>query len=804
MISGTLCRTGRRQLTDRSGGQLAGGNVTNSLTPRFAGLVVGLAFALGVLAVPDKVARAQEPVVVETEPVVEGATEAEPAVVESEQAEESSRSATPVVDPPNRVARLGYIDGEVTMAPAGTDEWADAALNRPLTSGDRLWVEKDGRAELQIGSAAVYLDGDTGFGLVELDDGVLQASLTEGAATIRVRRLAEGETIQVETPHSTVVLNRVGEYHLEVDKAADRTVVKTRNGEAEVKGGGNQRYTVRDNERGIFTGMETMSGRVEPLGPRTAFENWANDRDGRNERSKSATYVSRDVIGYEDLDDNGEWISEPEYGYVWRPSYVAYNWAPYRYGRWVYVSPWGWSWVDDARWGFAPFHYGRWAHIRDRWCWVPGPRHIRPVYAPALVGWVGGPSVGVSVSFGNVGWYPLGPRDFYYPGYRYTPRYIRYVNVSNTYFITNNYFYGRRLPPPRFDYRHYPGGVTSVSRDHFVGGRRIGDHWVRLDDNHLRNYHAERRPPTIAPYRESVLGGQVRRPPRDADRFAWRDGRDTFAGRVPFHRERSAIEMNGGRPIDRNQLVDRSGPKRGGDFNVTRPGGTVDVKRPDRDRALGFSGNDRRPRELNNDSVREWQTRDRDRNDNGYRGNGNRSGAGTLSTPTPRAQERDRQRDAREELHIMRAEESSQLRRPPSGSSFQQGGNSSYRPPSQDRYRDREPSRGTGTVGRSDPPRFTPSPRSEPRTLSQPRNEPRQYSQPRSEPRQYSQPRSEPRQYSQPRSEPRQYAPPPKSQSSFDRSPPRASPSNNNQGGGNRNSGNRGGGNRPQGLSRER
>jgi hypothetical protein len=550
MISGNA----DRRITDRSSGRLIGGKVTNSLTLKLTGLALGLVFGLGVFAVSSNVARAQEPVV-DPEPVIEaagdGATvEPEPIVepiIESEESEETSDEsasrATPVADPPSRVARLGHIDGEVTIAPAGTEEWAEAALNRPLTSGDRLWVESRGRAELQIGSAAVYLDGDTGFGFIELDDGVLQATLTEGAATVRVRRLAEGETIQIETPHSTVVLNRVGEYHLEVDKSADRTVVKTRSGEAEVKGG-NQQFTVRDNERGIFTGLETLSGRVESLGQRTAFENWANERDGRNERSKSAQYVSRDVVGYEDLDDNGEWVSEPEYGYVWRPTRVSSSWAPYRYGRWVYVSPWGYSWVDDARWGYAPFHYGRWASIRNRWCWVPGPRHIRPVYAPALVGWVGGPSVGVSVSFGSVGWYPLGPRDIFYPGYRYTPRYIRYVNVSNTYYINHNHFYGRRLPPPRFDYRHYPGAVTSVSRDHFVGGRRIGDHWVRLDDNQLRNYHAERRPPAIAPYRESVLGGPVRRPPRDADLFSPRRGGDYFAGRVPFHRERSAIEMN--------------------------------------------------------------------------------------------------------------------------------------------------------------------------------------------------------------------------------------------------------------------
>lgn len=759
MIPGTSCQADR-QLTDRCSGQLTGGvNVTKSLTQWLAGLVCGL----GLLIAFAGSARAQEPVV-EPQPAVESSDDVEAMVepvVEPESAAGSSSRAAPVVDPPSRVARLGYIDGDVTVAPAGTEDWAEAALNRPLTSGDRLWVESGGRAELQIGSAAVYLDGDTGFGFIELDDGVLQASLTEGSATVRVRRLAEGETVRVETPHSTVTLNRVGEYHLEVDKSTDRTTVKTRSGEAEVTGGGNQRYAVRKDERGIFTGIETLSGHIEPLGPRTAFENWANDRDARNERSKSARYVSRDVIGYEDLDDHGEWISEPEYGYVWRPTYVVHHWAPYRYGRWVYVSPWGWSWIDDARWGFAPFHYGRWAYIRSRWCWVPGPRRIHPVYAPALVGWVGGPSVGISVSFGNVGWYPLGPRDVFYPGYRHTPRYIRYVNVSNTVVINNNYFYGGRLSPPRFDYRHYPGAVTTVSRDHFVSGRRLGDHWVRLDDNHLRNVHAENHPPAIAPYRESVLSGPIRRPPRDADRFNLGRGGDSFAGRVPFHRERSAIESNGGRPIGRAELVDRSGPKRGGDFRVIRPGiGAGDIERADSERARGLSGNDRRSRELNNDSVRQWQ-RDRDRNENVYRPGGN------LPAPLPRSQG-DRQRDAREQLEIMRARESSQpevrrndhmqrMQRPPS--------NGFYRPPSNDHLRDREPSRGSGVI----------------------RNEPRQ-------PRQLSQPRPESRRdfTPAPRVQPRS----PPQQPRVDRASPRSSPSNNN--GGHR------GGNRPSNTPRER
>jgi hypothetical protein len=681
-----------------------------------------------------------EPVVEAAEPAVEPETEVEPA------------SAQPVVDPPSRVARLGYVDGEVTVAPAGTDEWAEAVLNRPLTSGDRVWVESGGRAELQIGSAAVYLDGDTGFGLIELDDGVLQASLTEGAATLRVRRLAEGETIQVETPHSTVVLNHVGEYHLEVDKAGDRTIVKTRSGEAQVKGDA-ETFTVRDNERGVFAGLDKLTGRIERLDARTAFENWANDRDARNERSKSAQYVSRDVIGYEDLDDHGEWISEPEYGHVWRPRYVASDWAPYRYGRWAYVSPWGWSWIDDARWGFAPSHYGRWAHIRDRWCWVPGPRHLRPVYAPALVGWVGGPRVGVSVSFGSgVGWYPLGPRDVFYPGYRHTPRYVRYVNVSNTIIVNNNYFYGgRHRRPPDYDHRRYPHAVTVVNRDYFVAGRPIGGHRLNLDAANLNHWRADRRPPAIAPYRESVLAGQPRRGPRDGGNFRGRGG-DYFGSRVPFHAERHAIETNGGRPIGRTELQDRnrlpSDPKRGsGDYRSARQGAAAGIKRAERDRVdgQGFSGRDRdrTPRELNNGSVRDWQQRNpgyapRSRPENRY------------STPAPSSGGRaDRDRD-RERLEIMRADESRQdarrrdhYQRPPANSFQQREREHNF---NRQPERARESSRGSSPIGRS-----------EPRQYAQPKEPRRDYSPPPKQPRQEM--RSQPQPRSVERSQPRQAQP---------------------------------------------
>jgi hypothetical protein len=433
------------------------------------------------------------------------------------------RAQEPVVDPPGRVARLSLMDGEVSLAPAGTEEWADGVLNRPITSGDRVVIGADGRAELQVGTASVHLDRSTAFEFIELDDDVMQMSLTEGVATVRVRTLGERENIQVETPNATVHFRHPGDYTVQVDPETDRTIVRTRNGEAEVTGA-DKSFRVRADEEGSFTGLDGLTANIGSLPPRTAFESWANDRDRRGDTSESARYVSREVVGYEDLDEEGDWIDEPEYGHVWRPRYVVHDWAPYRYGRWGWVAPWGWTWIDDARWGFAPFHYGRWAFVRHRWCWVPGPRHIRPYYAPALVGWVGGPSVNVSLSFGHgVGWYPLAPREVYRPWYRHTPRYVRHVNVSNTIIVNNinvTNVYGRRGERPRHTYANdnWANSVTTVGRDVFVRGGRVGSQRVHVSDRDLRQWRADVRPSTIAPERQSILAGQPRRdaPPRAA------------------------------------------------------------------------------------------------------------------------------------------------------------------------------------------------------------------------------------------------------------------------------------------------
>jgi uncharacterized protein DUF6600 len=429
-------------------------------------------------------------------------------------------------DPPDRAARLSYIQGDVSMQPAGEEDWAPALLNRPLTTGDNLWTERDARAEIQVGQAAVRLGPNTGFSFLNVDDDTIQMRMTAGVINVRVRALDENDHIEIDTPNVALSLVRPGNYRVEFDDPANVTVVRVSEGEAEATGP-SQNFVVHNQEVATVRGIDGQGVQFATLGAPDEFDSWSLERDRGYERvasSPTAEYVSPDVTGYEDLDANGSWSSEAEYGYVWTPSRVSAGWAPYQYGRWVWVSPWGWTWIDDAPWGYAPFHYGRWAYARNRWCWVPGPRHVRAVYAPAVVGWVGGPGFNIAVSSGpgRVGWFPLGPREVYVPGRRFSPRYVERVNVSNTVIVNRTHItnvYNNRGRDYRYRNRVVPGAVTAVDRNVFTSAGRVGDHRVRGDDREFSRALASAVAPQIAPGRESRLGGapraNVQAPPRN-------------------------------------------------------------------------------------------------------------------------------------------------------------------------------------------------------------------------------------------------------------------------------------------------
>src|SRR5579862_7535381 len=113
-----------------------------------------------------------------------------PAPPDAQQPEDSQQA--PAQDPPTRVGRLNYSSGSVSFQPGGEGDWVTAVQNRPLTTGDNLWADKDSRAELHIGSTAMRMDSETSLTFLDLDDHNSQLRLSLGTLLVRVRHLDDG------------------------------------------------------------------------------------------------------------------------------------------------------------------------------------------------------------------------------------------------------------------------------------------------------------------------------------------------------------------------------------------------------------------------------------------------------------------------------------------------------------------------------------------------------------------------------------------------------------------------------------
>src|SRR5690348_11924867 len=359
-------------------------------------------------------------------------------------------AAQSLADPPGRVGRLSYIEGTVSLHAPDQDQWSQAVVNYPVTTGDGFWTEPQSRAEVQVGAVEMRLDQSTEADVVRLDDAATQLRVDQG--TIEVHVIAMPACgVAVLTPLGQVDLLTVGSYHVEAGQPGpdnappNQMIVSVLRGRARV-GGQRSSLTVEAGESAIASSNPPSFQLVQANA--TPFDDWALERERREAQpTATAWYVPPTMTCYQDLDQYGQWTTDPTYGTVWYPASIPTGWAPYRYGHWVWVLPWGWTWVDDAPWGFAPFHYGRWAFIGDRWAWCPGDYHVRPVYAPALVAFIGGGGFGITIAAGEpVGWVPLAPGERFHPWYHTGPTYVQRVNyvrydtrvTNNT--VINNYY----------------------------------------------------------------------------------------------------------------------------------------------------------------------------------------------------------------------------------------------------------------------------------------------------------------------------------------------------------------------------
>ncbi len=465
-------------------------------------------------------------------------------------------------DPPARVGRLNFINGTVSFQPGGEGDWVPAAINRPLTVGDQIFADDGARAEIHVPGVAFRLGSRTAFEFLNLDDRTVQVRLSEGTLDVRVRRMDGGENLEVDTPNMAFTIQRPGDYRIDTNPDNSQSSATARYGDGEVTTNAGA-FAVHQRQQAVVSGQDQVQYSVYDAPADDEFDSWARSRDQHEDRFQSSRYVSPNVVGYEDLDDNGSWQSNSEYGEVWIPRGVPSDWAPYHYGHWAWIDPWGWSWVDDAPWGFAPFHYGRWASFDGRWGWVPGPIAVTPVYAPALVAWFDAGGIGLSVGFGGggAGWFPLGPRDVYIPAYQASPTYVTRINTSNTTVINNtqitnvynNYVRTGNVPVTSYSNRSVPGAAMAAPQNALASARPMQQAAVRVSPAQVNNIKTVAAAPRVAPQVQAVLGstprGNVPRPSAAVLSKPIVAKSQPPAPPPSFQQRQASLAKNPGRPI---------------------------------------------------------------------------------------------------------------------------------------------------------------------------------------------------------------------------------------------------------------
>jgi hypothetical protein len=336
----------------------------------------------------------------------------------------SIRPASAEEQPPALVGRVSTIAGQLGFHLKGETQWSAASVNYPVATGGSFWTDPKSRAEIRIGAQTIDLAGNTEIDVVKLDQQVMQIALPQGRIELHLRQLGGGNSAEIDIPRGGVWLLQPGLYDIKAGAADQPTRIMVFEGSARFVGGALDQG-IKAGEAAVISGGDTLTATIERAAP-DAFVQWCRARDYREQRLAAPYHISPGMTGYEELDSYGTWRTSADYGEVWYPRSVPAGWAPYRDGHWSWIEPWGWNWVDAAPWGFAPSHYGRWGYFDNAWGWVPGGFEEYPVYAPALVDFLDFGGLGGSY----VGWFPLGPREAYWPGYTNDQGYIRAVNAG--------------------------------------------------------------------------------------------------------------------------------------------------------------------------------------------------------------------------------------------------------------------------------------------------------------------------------------------------------------------------------------
>ncbi|HLY41157.1 MAG TPA: DUF6600 domain-containing protein [Terracidiphilus sp.] len=420
-------------------------------------------------------------------------------------------------DPPDEAGRVSAVSGTVSIQPSGSDDWGQVYANVPIGPGDRIFTDQDGRVEIQVGQSYLRIGPNSDVTLVNYAPDSISFGVGQGSVHVRSFGFWQGQGLDISTPNGDGRLDQAGEMRVDTMPDDGATVFTSFNSNVLVTGAGGF-----GQEIGNFQSLE-LAG-TNPVYPEWLQPNqpddldaWSQGRDRLILNASSYRYVSPEIGGAAELDANGDWVPDSDYGPIWFPRGVEAGWQPYHNGHWINRDPWGWVWVEDEPWGYAPFHYGRWVYYHDRWGWVPGPREQHPVWSPALVVFAGGINVGGA---GVAAWFPLGPGEPYRPWYHCSPTYVdrvnitnihesrvvhvqrTYVNIVNVTNVTNITYVNRTV------------GVTAVRQADFAAGRPVQRSVVNVDRHQFDHVQVVDRPAPVM--KQSIIPRPVAAPVRVA------------------------------------------------------------------------------------------------------------------------------------------------------------------------------------------------------------------------------------------------------------------------------------------------
>ena len=315
-----------------------------------------------------------------------------------------------------------------------------------------------------------------------------------------MRQAGENETVEIDVPQGGVWLLTPGTYDIDAENGEGPLRVAVFDGMAQFAGPSGDRR-IQGGQAAVLRPSEAGDAASIELATADDFVAWCRDRDYDETRLAAPYYVSRYMTGYAELDSAGLWKINEQYGPVWFPTQPE-DWAPYRFGHWSWIAPWGWTWLDDQPWGFAPSHYGRWGLIDDHWAWVPGNYVARPLYAPAVVAFLGTPGIGLSSEEGaTVAWFPLAPGEAYWPTYTRDLDYVRNLNVGTVQDVAAIGVRADGEPPLETFNEDFVNRLlaTVVPRVVFTNGRAVASARVFLPEKRLQNAPVLMASPQIAP-----------------------------------------------------------------------------------------------------------------------------------------------------------------------------------------------------------------------------------------------------------------------------------------------------------------